>query len=318
MPFVSEKGGRLYSHKIEYNLADHCNLSCHECSHLSPYVRKQFPSLEGFQRDVLRLAEVYRVQRFRFVGGEPLLNRDLVRFVRAVRESGIAHDIEIVTNGVLLERIDDEILKHVNAIAVSVYPSAGDLTSLLRSTRERCNQRGVRLRVEHIGQFRRMQVPVPTDKLLAEQIFNSCLIAHTWSCQTFYEGFFYLCSRPIYTDSYLLKRGIPPGHFRQIDGVALHEPDLLSRLRTYLQSVTPLAACKHCLGTVGKYDTHRQLTHEERKHPPVPEAVNESIDATRLRRLLQWQSATGAILKRVSSQRISRLLAMAQTAVMGD
>ena len=318
MPFVSEKDGRLYSHKIEYNLADHCNLSCRECSHLSPYVRKQFPSLPGFEQDVRRLAEVYRVQRFRFVGGEPLLNRELVLFARAVRESGIAREIEIVTNGVLLERVDDEILHHVDSIAVSVYPSAGDLTSLLRSTRERCRQHGVRLRVEHIGQFRRMQVPLANDSQLTEQVFNSCLIVHTWSCQTFYGGFFYLCSRPIYTDTYLLKRGLPPGHFRQIDGIALHEPHLLSRLRSYLQLAVPLAACKHCLGTVGKYDVHTQLTHEERKHPPAPVNASESIDATRLRRLLQWQAATGAILKRVSSQRISRLLAMAQTAVMGD
>ena len=40
MPFVVERGGFLCSNKLEYNLVDHCNLSCRECSHLSPYVRK--------------------------------------------------------------------------------------------------------------------------------------------------------------------------------------------------------------------------------------------------------------------------------------
>ena len=65
MPFVAEKDGLLYAHKLEYNLADHCNLSCRECSHLSPYVRKNFVPIDTFTRDLFRLAEVYRVQRFR-------------------------------------------------------------------------------------------------------------------------------------------------------------------------------------------------------------------------------------------------------------
>jgi organic radical activating enzyme len=319
MPFVAEKAGYLRSHKLEYNLADHCNLSCRECSHLSPYMRKRFPSADGFERDLFRLAQVYRVHRFRFVGGEPLLNREILRFVQMVRRSGIATEVEVVTNGLLLERLDEELLQHLDSICVSAYPAAGDLTRVLRSTQQRCRRHGVRLTVEHIDRFRRMQLPGPNaDQALVETIFKSCLIAHTWSCQTFYEGFFYLCSRPIYTASYLDKRGVPVGNIKQIDGVALHEPELLVRLRTYLESAKPLSACQHCLGTVGKYEPHAQLDHNERKHPSAPAAAYDSIDSKRLRRLLRWQRATSAILDRVPSLRASRLLAMAQTALIGD
>jgi cyclic pyranopterin phosphate synthase len=319
MPFVTEKAGRLHGHKLEYNLADHCNLSCRECSHLSPYIRKHFASIESFERDLSRLAEVYRVHRFRFVGGEPLLNREILRFVRAVRTSGIAAEIEVVTNGLLLERLDAQLLQHLDSVAVSAYPAAGDLGPALRATRELCDRYGVRLQVEHVDRFRRMQAQGPiTDESFVKTIFDSCLIAHTWSCQTFYEGFFYLCSRPIYTDSYLQKLGAPPGNFRQVDGIALHEPELGARLRAYLRSTEPLSACQHCLGTVGKYEPHAQLDHMERKQPSMPATASESIDTTRLHRLLRWHRVASAILHRIPSLRVSRLLAMAETAVIGD
>jgi organic radical activating enzyme len=319
MPFVAEKDGLLYGHKLEYNLADHCNLACRECSHLSPYVRKNSVSIDIFTRDLLRLAEVYRVQRFRFVGGEPLLNRDIVRFAQAVRASGIATEIEVVTNGLLLRRVDDQLLSHIDAVSVSVYPAAGDLTQSLRALQRLCRRHRVRLQVEHIDRFRRMEAPRATaDPSFVEEIFRSCLIAHTWSCQTFYAGYFYLCSRPIYTDSYLQKLGEPPRHFRDTDGIALHEPELAARLRAYLRSPQPLSACQHCLGTVGKYEPHTQLDVNERKHPTAPAAPGDSIDAARLRHLLMWGRVSSAILKRLPSLRVSRLLAMAQTAVIGD
>jgi GTP 3',8-cyclase len=319
MPFVTEKAGRLHGHKLEYNLADHCNLSCRECSHFSPYLRKYSASIESFERDLSRLAEVYRVHRFRFVGGEPLLNREILRFVQAVRASGIATQIEVVTNGLLLDRLDEQVLRHLDSIAVSAYPAAGDLGPALRATQALCDRYGVHLQVEHIDRFRRMQVPERiSDESFVRTIFNSCLIAHTWSCQTFYEGFFYLCSRPIYTDSYLQKVGAAPGHFRQVDGIALHKPELGARLRAYLRATKPLSACQYCLGTVGKYEPHTQLDPSERKHPSVPAAASDSIDTARLRSSLRWHRVTRAILNRVPSLHVSRLLAMAETAIIGD
>jgi GTP 3',8-cyclase len=319
MPFVAEKDGLLYGHKLEYNLVDHCNLACRECSHLSPYVRKNSVPFATFERDLRRLVEVYRVQRFRFVGGEPLLNREIVRFAQAVRASGIAAEIEVVTNGVLLDRLDEQLLRCIDMISVSVYPAAGDLTQAVRSAQRLCRRHGVRLKLEHIDRFRRMEVPsAMTDASVVEGVFKSCLIAHTWSCQTFYSGYFYLCSRPIYTDSYLQKRGAPPRHFREVDGVALHEPELGARLHAYLRSTQPLLACQHCLGAVGQYVPHSQTDASERKHPAMPAAAIESIDAARMRRLLRWGRVNSAILKRVPSLRVARLLAMAQTAVIGD
>jgi cyclic pyranopterin phosphate synthase len=271
MPFVSIAGGRIQAQKLEYNLVDHCNLSCRECSHLSPFLRAHALPLQTFTRDLTRLAQVYRVQRLRFVGGEPLLNDDICDFVAAARASGIAHDIEVVSNGVLLERVSDELLDGIDSLAVSLYPDKHPGEELLANTRSRCEKSGVRMRVEHIDRFRKTQTVVPIDdpKLL-DGVFRSCLIAHAWSCQTIYDGRFYLCSRPI-------------------------------------------------LGTVGRYEPHAQLSSKERWRPaPPPEAPALKVDDSRLRALLRWQRISGALLKRLPSRHLSRALALAQTAFIGD
>jgi molybdenum cofactor biosynthesis enzyme MoaA len=69
MPSVSVSEGKIVSLKIEYNLTEHCNYGCAECSHFSPYLAKKESSLATFVHDLEALAKVLRVYRFRFVGG---------------------------------------------------------------------------------------------------------------------------------------------------------------------------------------------------------------------------------------------------------
>jgi hypothetical protein len=222
-----------------------------------------------------------------------------------------------VTNGTLLDHLDEAVLEQIDSLAVSVYPSAGDLNKTLSATARRCAGYGVRLKLERIDQFRRMEVSGRTPSHLTKEIFESCLIAHTWSCQTFYDGYFYLCSRPIYAAGYLEKFA-QPMNFRHVDGLALHEPNLKTRLRNYLQSGKPLSACAYCLGTVGRYEPHRQLTPTERKQPPVPAPAKDSVDFSRMKSLLRWNAATRGILRAVPSRHLSQVLAKVQTVVMGD
>ena len=320
MPYVHSSGGRLQAHKIEYNLVDHCNLACRECSHLSPYLRAHALPLTTFIRDVNRLAEVYRVRRFRFVGGEPLLNREICDFVRAVRDSGVTEEIEVVSNGTLLGAISEELLQAIDSLALSLYPRSQPEAALLERTRERCDQAGVKLRIDQIDRFRKMQPSAPIeDPRLVADVFRSCLIAHSWGCQTFYDGQFYLCSRPIYTDSYRSRMSEPEFGLRAKDGIALHEPKLLERLRCYLESQEPLVSCKLCLGTVGKYEAHSQLSAKARWHPAGgAQPVEQKIDYARMRQLTRWREIEAAILQRIPSRHLSRAMSMAQTAWLGD
>jgi hypothetical protein len=320
MPFVVERGGFLHSNKLEYNLVDHCNLSCRECSHLSPYLRKHALPFEVFERDLRQVASVFRVQRFRFVGGEPLLNQDILRFIATVRDSAIAPKIEIASNGVLVPRAPDALFDAIDSLSLSIYPSARCTPEEMRTIEARCRAHNVTLKVDFIDRFRRMQVrePIADDKLV-HSIFNSCLIAHTWGCQTFYDGHFYLCSRPIYSDSFIEKLGLERQELRTRDGLTLHEPDLRARLLAYLKSPAPLNACRYCLGAVGRYEPHQQLTAIERKSPALQPAPAElGVDAARMRHLETWHGMKDGVLHAIPSANLSRVLNALTTAAVGD
>jgi cyclic pyranopterin phosphate synthase len=320
VPFVVERGGFLHSNKIEYNLVDHCNLACRECSHLSPYLRKNAIPFEIFARDLQQVASVVRVRRFRFVGGEPLLNKDILQFIAAVRDSGIAPKIEVVSNGVLVPRAPDALFQAIDLLSLSIYPGAPCAPQVMRAIESRCRQHDVTLKVDFIDRFRRMQVREPiADERLVQKIFNSCLMAHTWDCQTFYDGRFYLCSRPIYSDSFIEKLGLERQEFRARDGVSLHEPGLHARLQAYLTSSKPLRSCRYCLGAVGEYEPHQQLTSDQRRSPAREPAPAElGVDAVRMRHLETWHGMKDGLLRAVPSANLSRMLNALTTAAVGD
>ena len=74
---------------VEYNLTEHCNLSCYHCDHASPLMPRKFASLEDYERDIRAIAEAVHVEEFRIVGGEPLLHPQLLDFMRMARDIGI-------------------------------------------------------------------------------------------------------------------------------------------------------------------------------------------------------------------------------------
>lgn len=320
MPYVTVRDGKIHSRKLEYNLVEHCNFSCAECSHMSPHMQTASVPLDAFESDIKRLATVYHVERLRFVGGEPLLNSRILDYVQVARESGIGECIEIATNGVLLDRVPDELFARVDRISVSWYPDSRSHERILESAAKKCRHHGIEFRVERIARFRRMQVAGPIDdRRMVNDIYRSCMIAHTWYCQTFYDGQFYLCSRPVFAAAYLQRTGVPAPDFRSLDGVPLHEPDLRERLLEVLSSRHPLRACEYCLGTVGRYVPWSQLPTGARRDPPPPLALRrEAISWSRMRYLLAWRKVESGILKRFSSARLAKLLSVIQTGTIGD
>ncbi len=283
MPFVVNDAGKIVSLKIEYNLTEHCNYGCDECSHFSPYLTQKQSALAVFERDLAALAAVMRVYRFRFVGGEPLLNKDILGHIAAVRASGLAGEIQVCTNGALLDRVPEEVFAAIDSLSISWYPDPRCDQAKVDRAKEICARVGTKIGVHKIDTFRRMQVAEPiADAQLTQQVFDTCKIAHTWYCQTIYEGRFYLCSRPLFTGPYLKKLGADAPDLREIDGIPLHEPNLKERLQALLSRKEPLKACDYCLGTVGKRRPWRQLPTSERKAPTRPPAPATMIDRCHL------------------------------------
>lgn len=96
---------------IEYDIVGHCNLNCKGCSHFSNIQKeKQFVELEVFERDIKRLANLFsEIKRIKILGGEPLLHPDFDKFIVSARKILPKARIDIVTNGILVDKINEEV-----------------------------------------------------------------------------------------------------------------------------------------------------------------------------------------------------------------
>lgn len=98
-----------YLRSIEYHLADHCNYNCWGCDHFSPLAEKVLTPFNMFKRDMDRLSQISckRLGRISLMGGEPLLNPDVIKFMEHARECFPDTVINLCTNGILLDKQDD-------------------------------------------------------------------------------------------------------------------------------------------------------------------------------------------------------------------
>lgn len=112
---------------IEYHVADHCNLNCRGCVHFSPLVDKpKFSDYEEVERDLIKLHEIVPyIGEIHILGGEPLLNKELYKYIELTSRVYPKSVIRVVTNGLLLLQIDNlliQTMKRCNAeFAISLY-----------------------------------------------------------------------------------------------------------------------------------------------------------------------------------------------------
>ena len=111
---------------LEYSAAWHCNLKCKGCSHLSNLVKKPaWGDEECFRRNLLRLRELFtHVEVIRFVGGEPFLNPAIGRLVSAARSIFQDAEIVVVTNGLLVPKLQGDVFDIIRNNNASVYISS--------------------------------------------------------------------------------------------------------------------------------------------------------------------------------------------------
>jgi organic radical activating enzyme len=249
--------GKIRNSSCEINVAEHCNLSCKGCSHLSPVLPKHFVSPAEVLTDLSILARHYRVDAVRLLGGEPLLHPDLPGIAAAVRASGVTERICVVTNGVLLPRTDESFWRAVDEVEVSLYPGRNPSAEQWSLFEGLARAHHVELTMNRVHHFRQSYTEVAnTDRALTERVFRSCKIVHDWRCHTVANGMFFRCPQ-----SYFLPRVLSE-HFDEsaVDALRIEDTDDFGgRLLHFLIGADPLASCSQCLGTSGHQVSHVQV-----------------------------------------------------------
>jgi len=260
---LASSAPKIMQRAAEYNLTEHCNLKCAGCNHFSPHLPQKFADVAQFQRDLTALAEVMHLGELKILGGEPLLHPDLPRFLRCARESGIADEITLVTNGLLLHRTEPATFELIDRLWVSLYPGV-ELplpTDELKYLSDRYN---FTLDLKKTDSFKCTTVNERhRDGAVVRQIFERCELAHARSCHTIDQGYYFKCSPAPFLTARLALAGRSVEN-RDLDAVRIFDnPNLRAELESYLRSEEPLEACYYCLGSSGRRFPHRQLKRGE-------------------------------------------------------
>lgn len=116
-----------YLSYIEYHVADQCNLNCKGCVHFSPLVEGTvFSDFQEVSKDLTRLKEIVPyIGEIHILGGEPLLNKELYRYIKLTRDLYPYSRILIISNGLLIRQMDDKLINSIKynnvEIAISLY-----------------------------------------------------------------------------------------------------------------------------------------------------------------------------------------------------
>lgn len=92
---------------LETDIIHRCNLNCRGCSHFSPLCDKgtEQADINVFEQDLIRLSELFELDKLRLMGGEPLLRDDFMDFMLLAKKYFPSTHIELVTNGSLIEKL---------------------------------------------------------------------------------------------------------------------------------------------------------------------------------------------------------------------
>lgn len=228
---------------LEYHIADHCNLNCAACEHYSGLVQKEhFPNFIQFRRDLLRLKELIRdIGVIRILGGEPLLNNEIEKYIKLTRKIYPVSDIYVVTNGLLLRKMPDTFFETIKANNIHIWISFYlPLESKMEGILQFLSSKGVSVMLSPLNRtFTKKQRLVAQDFHQTEKVFWNC---YQHSCNNLYEGKLAACFLPFTTKYFnqYFHKALPE------DGaIDLYDEELTTELLKQKLS-QPFERCRFC------------------------------------------------------------------------
>ncbi len=236
---------KLHLPHLESNVTSACQLRCVSCNHLVALdaVAKPKPFMmdeDVFQRDLENFSRLATVEKFGFLGGEPLLHPRLVNLIFIAKASGIAKELEVWTNGLRVTAMTDQFwLAPFDTLVVSAYPGHVN-DDMLDSIRLRCHQWGKTLVLKDERLNPNFTQLLKTSPGNAQATYDQCWF-RTFS-RVLDNGFLYQCCCGPYVPRLLL--GLPEG----TDGLAITTTTTVSDVASYLNRREALASCSPCAG----------------------------------------------------------------------
>lgn len=107
---------------INIFVTNQCNLNCRSCSSFAPICPPDIYEPEQFKKDIEQLHELRmkHLEVLKFTGGEPFLHPQLFSLFRYARAVFRDTPIECYTNGLVLKNAEDDVLKELVKLKVTL------------------------------------------------------------------------------------------------------------------------------------------------------------------------------------------------------
>ena len=184
---------------LDVHLVEHCNLRCKYCCHFSCIAEEAFLDIRKFKKDLKRLIKITdgKLDGFILLGGEPLLHPKINDFIKLIRKNLPNCYIQVLTNGLLLNSMNDEFWKclHENSVVLrhSLYPFKQDIDKYY----EKVEKYDVKtyfskeeLKQNEIKKFFRLNIHLKKPEDYIER-FKNC--NNKVYCAQLYDGKIYSC-----------------------------------------------------------------------------------------------------------------------------
>ena len=236
---------------LEYNVTDSCNLKCKGCTHFSNLLSdNEFADCLEFKSDIEKLSEKVYIGQLRLLGGEPLLHPDLSEFVSVARNCLPNSDIFIVSNGLLIPKVDERVLLSLRENNVGFHISRYYPTDKLCDViEEKLSSLGVNYYMESdvIKQFGRcLSMKGNSDVNLSQQ---ACI---SLGCRFMKSGKVYKCPFDglisLFTDYYNIEN-VPKSC-----GIDVYDDSTDWEYELNKLFKEPIDMCKYCAETCEMYD----------------------------------------------------------------
>lgn len=238
-PFLDTK----YLGYLEYHVADHCNLNCKACEHYSALVDGEvFTDYNQFEKDLYKLHEfIDDIGLIRILGGEPLLHKDIIKFIELTRKLYPYAMIHVVTNGLKVMTMDDEfyqaLLDNYAQFHISFYLPLKDKMPEIEAF---LNNKGIPYILSPLNtEFGKKQL---IDAQNDEDTIKAFCNCQQKKCNNLYDGKIAACFLPFTTKYFnrYFEKNLP-----EDGGISLYEPGLTTHTLKE-QLLLPFERCRYC------------------------------------------------------------------------
>ena len=268
---------------LDIHIAEHCNLNCKYCAHFSNIAEPEFYDLKQFEKDIDKLSSTAKnkIGSIHLLGGEPLLNPRINKYCDLTRKYFPNTPIEVVTNGTLIETIDESFFKTLEKNSISIYASYYPIEIRWRNILKKLKMYDIEFSIGGIQKYtinmkditndtdiKRLRIPPPRRYFYKANLNENGIFdrkktfAKCWLgkiCNQFYEGKLYHCAIIAYI-RHFNKKFNTNFEVTDKDYIDIYKVKDTSEISDFLK--TPPPFCRYCGKFINDTPWERSATHD--------------------------------------------------------